>query len=246
MTRVRPAALVFAAAIAAVCAACSGSSTATAPSPGSASVAASVAPAAATLTAAQVSSAVNDAAQQASAVHVRGTVAEQGSTVQFDLQLNKDSASGTIEKDSVAAPVLRIGDTYYVRFTSSLMNQAGIAAGSPAGKMLKDKWLSSTSQIGAKMAADFKKLLDYTSFVQNTLGKLKSSSLTEGGTDTVDGTPVLVFPSSDGTAYVTAAEPHYLLRMKDGQNGAVDFTDWNKPSPVSAPPADQIYSGPGA
>ena len=50
----------------------------------------------------------------------------------------------------------------------------------------------------------------------------------------------------DGTATVAAAEPHYLLRMEDPKSGAMEFSGWNKPAPVSAPPAAELYSGPGA
>ncbi|MFF1615750.1 hypothetical protein ACFVYA_49170 [Amycolatopsis sp. NPDC058278] len=51
------------------------------------------------------------------------------------LQLNPDSAAGTVVKDGLEIPVLRIGEKYYFEFSDSLVDlQAGRAvtfAGAP-------------------------------------------------------------------------------------------------------------------
>lgn len=52
------------------------------------------------------------AAKQASAVHVKGAIAE-GGNVNVDVQLNQDSASGTVVQDGLKIPALRVGDKYY-------------------------------------------------------------------------------------------------------------------------------------
>ena len=50
------------------------------------------------------------------------------------------------------------------------------------------------------------------------------------------------------TFHVTASTPHYLMRLSDGlsTSGSFDLTGWNHPVAVTAPPASEIYSGPGA
>jgi hypothetical protein len=98
------------------------------------------------------------------------------------------------------------------------------------------------------MVSGLKPLLTYDSFV-NAMFAQTSEVPTLTGTDVVADTPVLVYESRDGsTVYVTKASPHYLLRMSAPASGSgqLDFTGWNKPVAVSAPPANQIYSGPGA
>jgi hypothetical protein len=211
---------------------------------GPTSSAVSTAPAPPALDAAEVGTAITDAAKQASAVHVKGTMTQDGSNVNLDLQLNPDSASGTVVKDGLEIPVLRVGGKYYFKFTDSLVKQAGIPAS--AGKQLTGKWVSSTAKIGEGIAAAFKVFLDYKSFTEGTLGELKTAKFTAGEPTTLAGTPALSFTSPDGTATVAAAEPHYLLRMQDPKNGAMEFGDWDKPTTVAEPPAAEIYSGPGS
>jgi hypothetical protein len=245
MSRLRLGALIATGAVAAlISTGCSGTSGTAAPATvPAAPAAASTSAAPASLDAAKAGSAVVDAAKQAKAVHVRGTVSE-GGNINLDLQLNPDSASGTIVKDGLEVPVLRVGDKYYFRFSDSLIKQAGIPAS--AGKLLKDKWVPSTSQIGAGLGEAFKQFLDYKTFTDNTIGQLDSTSFSGGEQTTAAGVPALTFTSSDGTATVAAAEPHYLLRMADPKSGTMEFGDWDKPTTVTEPKASEIYSGPGA
>ncbi|WP_318306339.1 hypothetical protein [Amycolatopsis solani] len=227
--------------------ACSGTSgTAVPAAAGSSSAAAAAATSTAppALEAAKVGSAVAEAAKQATSVRVKGTMADDGNNINLDLQLNQDSASGTVVKDGLEIPVLRVGDKYFFRFTESLVKQAGIPAS--VGKKLTGKWVPSTAQIGAGIADAFKVFLDYKSFTENTVGELASSTFTGGEPTTLGGVPALNFTSTDGTATVAADAPHYLLRMQDPKSGTIEFSDWNKPATVQAPPASEIYSGPGA
>ncbi|MEV7096591.1 hypothetical protein AB0M80_27435 [Amycolatopsis sp. NPDC051045] len=243
MPRLRLAALLTAGSL--VLAGCAGTSGTPAPAAaGTTTSAASTTPAPPALDAAEAGAAITAAAKQASAVHVKGTMTQDGSNINLDLQLNPDSASGTVVKDGLEIPVLRVGDKYYFKFTDSLVKQAGIPAS--AGKQLTGKWVSSTAKIGEGIAAAFKVFLDYKSFTQGTLGELEKAKFTAGEPTTLAGTPALNFTSPDGTATVAAAEPHYLLRMQDPKSGAMEFGDWNKPTTVTEPPAAEIYSGPGS
>ncbi|MFJ7216027.1 hypothetical protein [Amycolatopsis sp. NPDC098790] len=246
MSRFHWSALVAAGAAAAlICTGCSSTAGTAEPAAaaGSASAPTSATPAAASLDAAKAGTAVVEAAKQAKAVHVRGVVSE-GGNLNLDLQLNPDSASGTVVQDGLEIPVLRTGDKYFFRFSDSLIKKAGIPAS--VGKQLKDKWVPSTSQIGAGIGEAFKQFLDYKTFTDNTVGQLDSTSFTASGQTTTDGIPALTFTSSDGTATIAAAEPHYLLRMQEPKSGTLEFSDWDKPTTVTAPKASEIYSGPGA
>ncbi|WAL68173.1 hypothetical protein ORV05_10515 [Amycolatopsis cynarae] len=242
----RALAFVAAAATAATAASCS-ATTATPPASAPSSPAAmSAAAVKAALTGDQVGSTVVSAYKQASAVHVKGAMTDQGSTVKIDLQLNQDSAGGTVETDGTLVPVVRVGQVVYVQVASSMLQKLGVSPTSQLGGLMKDKWVSSDSKLGDGVAANFKDFLAYGGFVDNTVGQMRSAIFTDGGTDTVNGTSALVFRSPEGVAYVAASEPHYLLRMTDEKNVTLDFTGWNQPVAVTAPPAKDIYSGPGA
>jgi hypothetical protein len=243
MPRLRLAALLTAGSLA--LAGCAGTPSTPAPAAaGSTTPASSTAPAAPALDAAKVGAAISDAAKQASAVHVKGTMAQEGSAINLDLQLNPDGASGTVVKDGLEIPVLRIGEKYYFKFSDSLVKQAGVPAA--AAKQLTGKWVSSKAKIGEGIADAFKVFLDYKSFTEGTLGELQKTTFKPGEATTLAGAPALSFASPDGTATVAATEPHYLLRMADPKNGAIEFSDWNKPTTASEPPAAEIYSGPGS
>ncbi|GAB3147948.1 hypothetical protein [Amycolatopsis sp. NPDC004378] len=239
MPRLHLAALV---AVAALCAACSSTSGTTAPAADTSSAAAAPSSTAAPagLDAAKVGQAVADAAKKASAVHVRGTITQEG-TINLDLQLNQDSASGTVVKDGIEIPVLRVGDKYYFRFTDSLIKEAGVP--SSAAKLLKDKWVPSTAKIGAGIGEAFKEFMDYKTFTDNTVGQLATTTFTEGQPA---GVTAQTYSSSEGTATVSTTEPHYLLRIVQPKTGTIDFADWDKPAPVKEPAKADIYSGPGA
>ncbi|NKQ55445.1 hypothetical protein HFP15_21410 [Amycolatopsis sp. K13G38] len=219
------------------CAACGGS-----PAAGQAPASA----AAAALTADQVGAAVMAAAHGASAVHVRGTVKDGSTTMKIDVQLNKDSAAGTIIQGDTTIPVRRVGSVYYAQMTDGVITMAGLSPKTMPGPLMRDKWVSSQSKLGADLVEGSKSFLSYDEFVANTAGQIRTASLTAAGSDTVNGVPVLVFRQSDGsTADVTTAAPHYLVRMAD-DTGGFDFSGWDQQVAVAAPSAGELYSGPGA
>ena len=235
MSRHSLVALAAAGSLAFFCGACS--------TPAETPAAATATPAPAALEAAKAGSAVADAAKQASAVHIKGTISEGGGA-KLDVQLNKDTASGTVVKDGLEVPALRVGGKYYFRFTESLVKKAGIPAS--AAKQITGKWVPSTSKLGEGMGEAFKAFLDYKTFTDNTVGRLATVDFTGGDPTTVGDTQALNFSTAEGTATVAAAEPHYLLRMQEPKSGTLEFSDWNKPTEIKEPSAAEIYRGPGA
>jgi len=216
-------------------------------------------PATTTTAAASAATLVSDiksASQNASAVHIKGTVTGSGSgsgKISVDLQLNKDgSASGQLQESGQDLHIISVKGVVYVAFTASLMKGNGIDLNSAAGKLLLNKWVASTSKMlaGTDMVSGVKPLLDYSTFIGGMTQQIPAGTPKAGKADVVNGTPVQLYTFSDGSmADVATASPHYLTRLipaaADGA-GQVDFTNWNQPVAVSPPPASQIYSGPGA
>jgi hypothetical protein len=240
----------------AVVTACSGPSTpaaapgSSAPAPGSS---ARPAPKAVNIPGAlpgnQVESAVKSAFSGASAVHIKGTLTNSTGTLSLDLQLNKNNtASGTISEGGAAIPLVAVNGKYYVQFTPELISQSTNASVGQLGSALANKWVSSDSSLASDMVAGLKPLLNFDSFVSSMFGQA-SEVPTLTGTDVVNGTPVYTYESADGSVvYIGKAGPHYLARMTApaSGSGSIDFTGWNQPVAVVAPPASAIYSGPGA
>jgi hypothetical protein len=196
-----------------------------------------------------VQNAVKTAFLGATAVHIKGTLTNNTGSLSLDLQLNKDNtASGTISEGGAAIPLIAVGGKFYVQFTPELITQSTSSAVSQVGAALSNKWVSSDSPLASSMVAGLKPLLTFDSFVSAMFAQA-SAAPTLTGTDVVHNTPVLVYESTDGsTVYIARSTPHYLARMTApaSGSGSLDFTGWNQPVQVSAPPAAQIYTGAGS
>ena len=197
----------------------------------------------------QVESVVRTAFEGASAVHIKGTLVNSTGSLSLDLQLNKDNtASGTIGEGGPTIPLIAVNGKYYVQFTQQLISSSTDTAVAQIAPQLTNKWVSSDASMASTMVSGVKPLLTYTSFVTSMFAQ-DSEVPTLTGTDVVDNTPAYVYESKDGsTVYIGKAAPHYLLRMTAPASGSgqLDFTNWNQPVPVTAPPANEIYTGPGA
>jgi hypothetical protein len=225
---------------------------------GAASAASTNTPAAAASTPAmpapaKLVSTIKSAGTAATAVHIKGSFTDSGTAEALDVQLNKDgSASGTIGEGGVNIPVVVANKVYYVQFTKQLMSSNSIDPTSAAGKLLLNKWVPSTASMlsGTGMVDGLKQAMDFNTLVPGLFGQFGTDTPKETGTDNVDGTPVHVYTFADGSkAYIGSADPHYLIRLTEPASqgkGQLDFTGWNAPTKIAAPPKADIYSGPGA
>jgi hypothetical protein len=231
------------------CAGCGGGSGFVAlPSPTGAPGAKPVAARTPTLPPDQVTGAVKAAYQGARAVHIKGSVKDDdGTPINLDLQLNKDSASGTIGGTEMVMPVLLTGGVYYFQFTDSVIRASGGSPTSADSRRIRNKWVPSTSKIAEGMASAFEQMLNYDKFLGSLVDEDLADAPTEPGAATVvDGVPALHYALPDGSSIdVATAAPHYLLRETGPTSdpGQVDFTGWDQPVPVTKPPSSAIYSG---
>ncbi|WP_406630447.1 hypothetical protein [Amycolatopsis sp. WGS_07] len=234
----------IAAAAALVCTSCSGSGSGgtAAPPPASASPAASssAVPSADPLDPAAIKAAM----KKSTAVHVKGSASKKDGKMKVDLQFNKDSVSGSIEKDGVVVPVLRVGDKVWMKFSDSLAKSSGVPAAGAA--MLRDKWVSLDSKLGQGLGEAFKLFLDFDIFVSSMASEADQPGYGFGQPADAAGTLALRYQNDDTTIFIEAVEPHRLLRMESPKEGTMEFTGWDQPVPAKAPPAEEIFSGPGS
>ncbi|MGV9296394.1 hypothetical protein [Amycolatopsis sp. NPDC003676] len=235
-----------AAAAALACTACSGSgSGGSAAQPPAASPAASssAAPSDTPPDAATVGQTVKAAMKKSTAVHVKGSKSDDGK-MKVDMQFNRDSVSGSIEKDGVEVPVLRVGDKVWMRFTKSLIKQAGLPA--EAASMVNDKWVSLDSKLGQGLGEAFKLFLDYDVFIGSMADDADKPGYSAAEPADVAGAPALRYKNGSRTIFLEAAGSHRLLRLDSPSEGTMEFSGWDQPVPAQAPPAAEIYSGPGS
>ena len=197
------------------------------------------------LAADQMVGAVAAAVNGASAVHVKGSATTGGVPVVVDIQLNKDSASGTIATGGRTLPFRSVGGTFYYQLTESVL--AAIPGIPPAirGAVL-DKWVSSRSVSDKAMATVAAEFADYRTFMGPLVAALRQATPPVfAGTMPLGRDSVFLYESDDGTAAdVAMSNPHYLLRLAGpADGGSVDFTGWNTQLPVAPPAPADLYAG---
>lgn len=198
------------------------------------------------LSSADMNAAIQQATGAATALHLKGTIADSGSSISLNLQLNKASASGTIATGGTTIPFLAIGSTVYFQFTSSVLTMAGQKPTSAAGKVLLNKWISSKSSLASGLAGGFSSFTSLSAFETEMNS---DDTLTAAGQTTLNGQTVAKYndTSSDGTKtvlYVPASGPALPIEETGTGSaaGLVTFT-WNQPTTVHAPAASAIYNG---
>ena len=180
------------------------------------------------------------AAKAASSFRMAGEIREQGGSVALDLQFQKDKGvAGTVTVQGMTFEVLVVDKTAYLKADRATWEKAGAGQGA---QLLVGKYIqlsSDTSGFGEIMdVADPEKLLDQALTPDGTIVKT--------GVKQVNGVPAVGLAeqdAKDGILYVATEGEPYPVRVEgpSGQ-GNVDFSGWNEPVELAAPPADQVIS----
>ncbi|WP_409181349.1 hypothetical protein F9C11_33440 [Amycolatopsis sp. VS8301801F10] len=228
-----------AAAAALACTACSGG--APAQPPASAAPSSPVKPFDAPPDAATVGETVANELDMARAVHVKGTTVDG---LMVDLQLNHDSASGSVEKDGAPLSLVRVGDQMWIKVDTALTTIVGLPAG--AWSKIGGKWLSADAPLLRGRGAKLKNLLDCDAFLGAAADDLDKPGYSAGEPVDLAGTPAVRYRNGGKTIYLGRFGTTYsLMRYESPTDGAVDL-ELGEPVPAKAPPAAEIYSGPGS
>lgn len=224
------------------------------------------------LSSAQLQAAFKAAVAAGTAVHVVGSVAQNGATFALDLHLNKDgSTEGSIMQGAASVPVKAVGGITYIQLTPAFLRQAAAVDPSITPNVIsaaQDKWVTSQSSIGQSFASGLSGLISYDAFlttIENgspsgsvsapgasvtasalpSSGTLQLSDLTADGTTAFDGGTVAVYRGTDGsTAYFAATGPAYLEQaITKGPDAGTLALTWNQPVAVTAPPPSSIFNG---
>lgn len=229
--------------LAVLAAGCGASATTSGPSASTSGAPASTTPPGnplAALTARQILSKAVADFKAASSVHIAGSERAAGQSFTMDLTVGANGCTGTVGLGAQGSVVLlRIGGTLWMKpddqFWKSIL--AGAPADLPAveGKYVR---LSpkgpATSSFGA---------FCYLSQLASQVGGAENQ-LVKGQTATIGGQPALQLKDSTqaGSAYVTISPSPEFLQTGD-TGGHVDFTDYNAPLALTAPPASQTVAG---
>jgi hypothetical protein len=181
----------------------------------------------------QIVSDVSTAVSNLNSVHVSGAVNNSGSRTTIDLSLvNGKGGTGSMSQDGLGFKIVTVGQEVYIKGDSNFWTHFG---GAGAAQLLSGKWLKApaTGQFATiATLTDVRKLFNQLLSTHGTLAK--------GKTTTVRGQKVVAVndTSKGGTLYVaTTGKPYPIEIVKNGTaGGRVDFDQFNKPVPLTAPP----------
>lgn len=176
------------------------------------------------------------AADEASSVHVSGSVNSGGSPVTLDLSLAAGKgATGQISQNGSTFKIVIDGGTAYISGSDAFYRKLG---GSAAAQLLAGKWLkisTSTPEFASfGSLTNMRKLLDTVLVGHGTLVKGPTHpTTTVGGQQAIE----VKDTTRGGSLWVaTTGKPYPLQISKTGSEaGAIKFDKWDEPVTITAP-----------
>jgi hypothetical protein len=188
--------------------------------------------------------------EAASSVQMTGQAPSQQGNVAINItDVAPASCQGTIALASTAASgsamaaITKVDGTAYVKLNQSYLKRLHVPAWESAA--VNGKYIEATS---SSAISDISHLCVLSTLV-NAFTQGGDTGFAEAGTVTVEGQPALALTqqnSTDGVdVYVSDSAIPEILSFGDtgGQEAVLDFTNFNAPVTITAPPAADIFYG---
>ena len=187
--------------------------------------------------------------EAASSVRISGALEESGQSRALDLTVvaaggcqgtitYTASASATASAATLeSADIIYVDGTEYMKYDESLVKNLGLPSSTLAelnGKYVK---IASTSYVAQ---------LCSPSGLWSAFANDNGSGFVKTGTATIGGQPALAFKQQNqpGTVYISdSATPEIVRIAGSASQGTFDFSDYNAPATITAPPASQVVDG---
>jgi hypothetical protein len=191
----------------------------------------------------------------ASSVQLSGTVDSAGTNSVIDLtSAGAQDCKGTIMIHQTAAAassskaetgsvdLIEVGGTVYAKPSDGFFNNLGLSASDISE--VTGKYVKATANSDLAGFAD----LCGSSFVAASFYKHDETGFVSDGTATINGQATEVFkqPAADdnGIVYISVSSTPEIARISGpGSEGSVNFTNYNAPVTITAPPASEVIDG---
>jgi hypothetical protein len=178
--------------------------------------------------------------KSASTVHVTGNVTSSGETVGLDLTLVRGKGcTGTMAVAGTGSfKLTAIGNQVWIKPDQQFWKKEGATAAVlnvVSGKYMK---VRATSQLGSLS------VFCQPSQLAGSFGHL-APGLVKGTTTTISGQRALQIKdaSDSGSIFVSDTAKPQILRLSGGSKGTIDFSGYNSPVTLTAPPAADTLDG---
>lgn len=179
-----------------------------------------------------------EAFRAASSAQITGTVFDNGSAIRLDLTLAAgDNTQGTLTIDNADVQLIKVGSDVYIKGDQDFLKKY---AGNDTAVLnqLNGKWLKTAT------TTDFD-LFTLDGFAGLLKGGTGTNAVNPTVTQsTLNGQKVVVVSQKDGsTLDIANTGPALPLKLdsKGSDGGTVTFTNYNKATPITAPPAGQVF-----
>lgn len=178
----------------------------------------------------EVADAAAAALEEAGAVHVTGTVEQDGEEAEVDLQLQGEDASGTLTLAGAEVQLLAVGGDVYMQAAPEFWASFGMPEQMAA--QFDGRWVTVPGAAAADFA-DFS-LAGFVDQLRNPDNEVEE----EVRSDEVDGTDVVVVEQENGSElFVADEDPSYPLQITESgdSNSVLTFSDFGEEEDISAP-----------
>jgi len=178
----------------------------------------------------EVADAAADALEKAGAVHVAGTIAQEGEEGEIDLQLQGADAIGTLTFGGSEIEFLNVGGTAYMKAPPGFWGSFGLPE--EVAAQFEGQWVT----VPAEAASQFQQF-SLDGFVEE-LRNPSSDIKKDVKEDELDGDPVVIAEQQDGSTLTVANdEPAYPLEIKNkgDEEGTVTFSRFGEEEKIEAP-----------
>lgn len=188
------------------------------------------------LTADEILQEASDALDSVTSVRISGDITQDGQQTSLDMQFSNEgegSATGTVSVGEDSITLLVVDGQVYFSAEASFWESQGLPSAfldSVDGKYVE---VPSTDD-------SFGTFTDLGQFTDELL--TPEGDVTKGEESTVNDMPVIQLISSkdDGVLSIALEGEPLPVQVSSEGEGEINFTDWNEPVDVEAPPADDI------
>lgn len=178
----------------------------------------------------EVADAAADALEEAGAVHVAGTIEQDGEEGEVDLQLQGEDLSGSLTLGGMEVQLLGVGGEVFMQAPPEFWASFGMPE--EAAAMFDGEWVTVPGEAMAEFA-EFS-LAGFVEQLRNPEDEVKE----EVRSDEIDGTDVVVAEQEDGSElYVADEDPSYPLRITESGDSSSEltFSRFGEEEEISAP-----------
>lgn len=181
------------------------------------------------------------ALKKAGSYRMKGDVVNEGDKMAMDVKVQGSDILALISMgDQGSITLLVVGGATYFQADATFWNKTAGVDAKTYNSMFKDKWVK--SKAGDTDLKEFTDLTDADKFLDSE----GAESLTKGENTTINGKAAVTLKDSGsdgGTFYVAAEGEPYPLRLDNGADGTIDFSDFGaKFDDIKAPAADKVIS----